>query len=58
MQDLALRAEPRAAALARTAARRAEAKTPKQPRFVAGVLGPTNKTASLSPDATTPASAR
>jgi 5-methyltetrahydrofolate--homocysteine methyltransferase len=54
MQDLARELNREAAALARTAARHAEAKTPKQPRFVAGVLGPTNKTASLSPDVNDP----
>ncbi|OSF95032.1 hypothetical protein R564_26265 [Salmonella enterica subsp. enterica serovar Newport] len=26
------------------------ARTPEKPRFVAGVLGPTNRTASISPD--------
>ncbi|AVP96895.1 methionine synthase [Ahniella affigens] len=31
-----------------------EAKTPDQPRFVIGVLGPTNRTASLSPDVNNP----
>ncbi|TAL94988.1 MAG: 5-methyltetrahydrofolate--homocysteine methyltransferase, partial [Rhodanobacter sp.] len=30
------------------------AKTPKQPRFVIGVLGPTSRTASLSPDVNDP----
>ena len=54
MQDLARELNREAATLARTAARRAESKTPKQPRFVAGVLGPTNKTASLSPDVNDP----
>ena len=29
-------------------------RTPDQPRFVAGVLGPTNKTASISPDVNDP----
>jgi len=54
MQDLARELNREAATLARTAARRAESKTPKRPRFVAGVLGPTNKTASLSPDVNDP----
>ncbi len=44
-----------AAALARDAAREVEAETPERPRFVAGVLGPTNRTASLSPDVNNPA---
>nr|MCH9675149.1 methionine synthase [Gammaproteobacteria bacterium] len=37
------------AELARDAADRWSEKTPRKPRFVAGVLGPTNRTASLSP---------
>jgi 5-methyltetrahydrofolate--homocysteine methyltransferase len=45
----------RAAVLARQAAAEAEALTPDKPRFVAGVLGPTNKTASISPDVNNPA---
>jgi 5-methyltetrahydrofolate--homocysteine methyltransferase len=43
-----------AAALARGAADQAEAADPARPRFVAGVLGPTNRTASLSPDLADP----
>ncbi|MFC5269977.1 methionine synthase [Adhaeribacter terreus] len=31
-----------------------EAKTPNKPRFVAGAIGPTNRTASLSPDVNRP----
>ena len=42
------------AALARAEADRFSALTPHQPRFVAGVLGPTNRTASLSPDVNDP----
>ena len=45
----------RAAVLARQAASEAEALSPDKPRFVAGVLGPTNKTASISPDVNDPA---
>ena len=45
----------RAAILARQAADQATASTPDKPRFVAGVLGPTNKTASISPDVNDPA---
>src|SRR5262249_40608547 len=44
-----------AAGLAVRAARAAMAKTPARPRFVAGSLGPTNRTASLSPDVENPA---
>jgi 5-methyltetrahydrofolate--homocysteine methyltransferase len=39
----------RAAELARAAAERFTARTPDKPRFVAGALGPTNRTLSLSP---------
>jgi 5-methyltetrahydrofolate--homocysteine methyltransferase len=42
------------ARLARAACDAAEAKTPDQPRFVIGVLGPTSRTASLSPDVNRP----
>ena len=43
------------ARLARAAADAATAKDPSRPRFVAGALGPTNRTASLSPDVERPA---
>ena len=43
-----------AAAIARAAADRWTARTPGQPRFVAGALGPTNRTASISPDVNDP----
>src|SRR5438132_15171 len=53
--------QPLAGELNRAAARRAvdaprewHAKTQQQPRFVAGVLGPANKTASISPDVDEP----
>jgi 5-methyltetrahydrofolate--homocysteine methyltransferase len=39
-----------AARIARECADRWTAKTPGRPRFVAGALGPTNRTASISPD--------
>ncbi|MFT6558889.1 methionine synthase [Sneathiella sp.] len=42
------------AKLARKVADRWTAKTPDKPRFVAGVLGPTNRTASISPDVNDP----
>ena len=42
------------AALARSACDAAEALDPSQPRFVIGVLGPTSRTASLSPDVNRP----
>ncbi|OQB29313.1 MAG: Methionine synthase [Bacteroidetes bacterium ADurb.Bin174] len=44
-----------AARLARKAADAYTAKTPDKPRFVAGSIGPTNKTTSLSPDVNNPA---
>ena len=44
-----------AARLAREAADQAMAKDPSRPRFVAGAIGPTNRTASLSPDVNDPA---
>ncbi len=43
-----------AARLARVAASAATERTPNRPRFVAGVLGPTNRTASISPDVNDP----
>jgi 5-methyltetrahydrofolate--homocysteine methyltransferase len=43
-----------AARLARKAADEYSAKTPDKPRFVAGSIGPTNKTLSLSPDVNNP----
>src|SRR5512134_4173067 len=43
-----------AARLARAAADAFTAKDPSRPRFVAGALGPTNRTASISPDVNDP----
>ncbi len=43
-----------AAGVAREAADAMTAKTPDRPRFVAGVLGPTPRTASISPDVNDP----
>jgi len=43
------------ARLARQAADEFTAKNPAKPRFVAGAVGPTNKTASMSPDVNNPA---
>jgi len=42
------------AKLARAACDEAERETPERPRFVIGVLGPTSRTASLSPDVNNP----
>ncbi|MDD3079860.1 MAG: methionine synthase [Paludibacter sp.] len=44
-----------AARLARKAADEFTVKNPDKPRFVAGAVGPTNKTASMSPDVNNPA---
>ena len=44
-----------AAKIAREAADEFTAKNPDKPRFVAGVLGPTNRTCSISPDVNDPA---
>src|SRR5690606_37745910 len=54
MQDLALEINVVAAHLARQAADAAMAEKPGRQRFVAGVLGPTNRTASISPDVNDP----
>jgi 5-methyltetrahydrofolate--homocysteine methyltransferase len=54
MEDLAYEMNLAAAKLARGAADKFMAKTPDKPRFVAGALGPTNRTASISPDVNNP----
>src|SRR5690349_13813178 len=54
MQDLVYELNLAGARLAKEAAQAMEAKTPEKPRFVAGVLGPTTKTASISPDVNDP----
>lgn len=54
MQALSRDINLAAAKLARQAADEFTAKTPDKPRFVAGVLGPTNRTASISPDVNDP----
>ncbi len=52
MEDLALELNIEGARLARVAAD--EASTNEKPRFVAGAIGPTNRTASISPDVNDP----
>ncbi|MEI7838923.1 MAG: methionine synthase [Methylococcaceae bacterium] len=52
MESLAYELNFAAAKVAREAAD--EFSTPEKPRFVAGVLGPTNRTASMSPDVNDP----
>jgi 5-methyltetrahydrofolate--homocysteine methyltransferase len=54
MADMAYELNHAAARLAREAANVFEARDPETPRFVAGVLGPTNRTASISPDVNDP----
>ena len=60
MEDYGMQAYVRelnleAARLARKAADFYTSQTPDKPRFVAGAVGPTNKTASMSPDVNNPA---
>ncbi|TWI12675.1 homocysteine S-methyltransferase family protein [Aerolutibacter ruishenii] len=54
LQHLARELNVEGARLARAACDEAEARDPSQPRFVIGVLGPTSRTASLSPDVNRP----
>ncbi|NTV02802.1 MAG: methionine synthase [Chlorobiaceae bacterium] len=54
LQHLTRELNVAAARLARSAAEEYTAKTPDKPRFVAGSIGPTNKTLSLSPDVNNP----
>ena len=54
MVELAYELNFAGAKLARAACDEFEAKIPNKPRFVAGVLGPTTKTASISPDVNDP----
>ncbi|MFZ5467294.1 MAG: methionine synthase [Pseudomonadota bacterium] len=54
MEELSYEINVAAARLAREAADEMTARTPDRPRFVAGVLGPTNRTASISPDVNDP----
>jgi 5-methyltetrahydrofolate--homocysteine methyltransferase len=54
MEGLAREFNQAAARLAKDTVRDWQARNPGTPRFVAGVLGPTNKTASLSPDVNDP----
>jgi 5-methyltetrahydrofolate--homocysteine methyltransferase len=53
-EDLAYEINYVAARLAREAADGFTGRTPEKPRFVAGAIGPTNRTASLSPDVNNP----
>ena len=55
MESLSAEINFEAAKLARACADEWTARTPDKPRYVAGVLGPTNRTASISPDVNDPA---
>lgn len=55
MEDVVYDLNVACAKVAREAADEFTALTPDKPRFVAGVLGPTSRTASLSPDVNDPA---
>ncbi|HMO49586.1 MAG TPA: methionine synthase [Kiritimatiellia bacterium] len=54
MEDLAYELNVAGARIAREVADAFEKKNPAKPRFVAGVIGPTNRTASISPDVNNP----
>ncbi|MGL5817877.1 MAG: methionine synthase [Phycicoccus sp.] len=54
MQSLAYEMNAAAAALARAEADAMTGRTPDRPRWVLGALGPTNRTASISPDVNDP----
>lgn len=55
MESLSDEINEAAAKLARECADEWTRKTPEKPRYVAGILGPTNRTASISPDVNDPA---
>lgn len=54
LEDIVYELNIEAAKIARKVADRFTANEPGKPRFVAGAIGPTNKTASLSPDVSDP----
>ena len=54
LEDVVYELNFASAKIAREACDEMEAKEPGRPRFVAGALGPTNRTASLSPDVNRP----
>ena len=55
LQSIARELNVAGARVARKAADAMTAKTPDKPRFVAGILGPTTRTATISPDVNDPA---
>ena len=54
MEDLSYEINKTSAEIARSICDEVTAQNPDKPRFVAGVLGPTNRTASLSPEVNDP----
>ncbi|MFN3164076.1 MAG: homocysteine S-methyltransferase family protein, partial [Pseudohongiellaceae bacterium] len=54
LEDITYELNVEAARLARQACDEVSKETPDRPRFVAGVIGPTSKTASISPDVNDP----
>ena len=54
MEELTYEINKAAAQVARAACNKIEEKVEDKPRFVAGVLGPTNRTCSISPDVNNP----
>ncbi|MDH5412732.1 MAG: homocysteine S-methyltransferase family protein [Flavobacteriaceae bacterium] len=55
LEDIVFELNYQSAKIAKEAAKEFTLKTPEQPRFVAGSIGPTNKTASMSPNVNDPA---
>ncbi|MCM4157181.1 homocysteine S-methyltransferase family protein [Gramella sp. AN32] len=54
MEDLVYELNYESAKIAKAVAEEVTAENPEKPRFVAGAIGPTNKTASMSPDVNDP----
>ena len=54
LPDIAYELNVEAAKIAKQVAHEISQKTPEKPRFVVGALGPTNRTASISPDVNNP----
>jgi len=54
LEELSGEINLKAAEIARKVCREVEADDPDKPRFVVGVVGPTNRTASISPDVSSP----
>ncbi len=54
LEDLSKEINRKAAEIAREVCHRFESREPDKPRFAVGVVGPTNRTASISPDVSSP----